>query len=39
VLSPREFTTRVGGLFLFVHDLVRLDGNAPASAPSFRAPP
>jgi transposase len=28
VLSPREFTTRVGGLFLFVHDLVRLDGNA-----------
>ncbi len=27
VLSPREFTTRVGGLFLFVHDLVRLDGD------------
>jgi len=25
VLSPGEFTTRVGGLFLFVHDLVRLD--------------
>lgn len=24
-LSPREFTTRVGGLFLFVADLVRLD--------------
>jgi hypothetical protein len=24
VLSPREFTTRVGGLFLFVPDLVRL---------------
>ena len=24
-LSPREFTTRVGGLFLFVSDLVRLD--------------
>src|SRR5436853_378457 len=24
ILSPREFTTRVGGLFLFVHDLVRL---------------
>jgi transposase len=24
-LSPREFTTRVGGLFLFVPDLVRLD--------------
>jgi transposase-like protein len=30
VLSPREFTTRVGGLFLFVHDLVRLDGDAMA---------
>ena len=28
VLAPREFTTRVGGLFLFVHDLVRLDGDA-----------
>jgi Transposase DDE domain len=28
VLSPCEFTTRVGGLFLFVHDLVRLDGDA-----------
>jgi transposase-like protein len=28
VLSPREFTTRVGGLFLFIHDLVRLDGDA-----------
>src|SRR5437879_4916859 len=28
LLSPREFTTRVGGLFLFVHDLVRLDGDA-----------
>jgi len=28
VLSPREFTTRVGGLFLFVHDLVRLDSDA-----------
>jgi Transposase DDE domain len=28
VLSPREFTTRVGGLFLFVSDLVRLDGDA-----------
>src|SRR6202165_1591508 len=25
VLAPREFTTRVGGLFLFVPDLVRLD--------------
>jgi hypothetical protein len=24
-LSPRELTTRVGGLFLFVPDLVRLD--------------
>jgi hypothetical protein len=24
-LSPREFTTRVGGLFLFVPELVRLD--------------
>ncbi len=24
-LAPREFTTRVGGLFLFVSDLVRLD--------------
>jgi hypothetical protein len=28
VLSPREFTTRVGGLFLFVHDLVRLASDA-----------
>ena len=28
VLSPREFTTRVGGLFLFVHDLVRLAADA-----------
>jgi hypothetical protein len=28
VLSPREFTTRVGGLFLFVHDLVRLNIDA-----------
>src|SRR5271155_1019980 len=27
VLSPREFTTRMGGLFLFIHDLVRLDGD------------
>jgi hypothetical protein len=27
-LSPREFTTRVGGLFLFVADLVRLDADA-----------
>jgi len=28
VLSPREFTTRMGGLFLFIHDLVRLDVEA-----------
>jgi hypothetical protein len=28
VLGPREFTTRVGGLFLFVPDLIRLDGDA-----------
>src|SRR6266851_4563100 len=27
-LAPRELTTRVGGLFLFVHDLVRLGGDA-----------
>jgi hypothetical protein len=27
VLSPREFTTRTGGLFLFVPDLVRLDAD------------
>jgi len=27
-LSPREFTTRVGGLFLFIPDLVRLDTEA-----------
>ena len=27
-LAPREFTTRVGGLFLFLHDLVHLDGDA-----------
>jgi transposase len=26
-LTEREFTTRVGGLFLFVPDLVRLDGD------------
>jgi hypothetical protein len=25
VLTPREFTTRTGGLFLFIPDLVRLD--------------
>jgi hypothetical protein len=28
VLSPREFTTRMGGLFLFVPDLVRLNSDA-----------
>jgi len=28
VLSQREFTTRMGGLFLFIHDLVRLDAEA-----------
>jgi len=28
ILTRREFTTRVGGLFLFVPDLVRLDGDA-----------
>ncbi len=28
VLNSREFTTTVGGLFLFVPDLVRLDGDA-----------
>jgi len=27
ILTAREFTTRVGGLFLFVPDLVRLDGD------------
>ena len=27
-VAPREFTTRVGGLFLFIADLVRLDGDA-----------
>jgi transposase-like protein len=31
VLSPGEFTTRVGGLFLFVHDLVRLGVDALAA--------
>ncbi len=29
-LEPREFTTRLGGLFLFVADLVRLDCDAMA---------
>jgi hypothetical protein len=28
VLCPREFSTRTGGLFLFIPDLVRLDGDA-----------
>jgi transposase len=27
-LAPREFTTRVGGLFLFIADLVRLESEA-----------
>lgn len=27
VLAEREFTTRMGGLFLFIPDLVRLDGD------------
>src|SRR6267154_693199 len=27
MLDPREFTTRVGGLFLFVPDLIRLDSD------------
>src|SRR5215468_3266472 len=30
-LSPREFTTRVGGLFLFIPDLVRLDAEVLAA--------
>jgi transposase len=32
VLSPREFTTTTGGLFLFVPDLVRLESDALAQA-------
>jgi hypothetical protein len=32
VLSPREFTTRTGGLFLFIPDLVRLGGDTLAEA-------
>jgi hypothetical protein len=32
VLSPREFTTRMGGLFLFVPDLVQLESDALAQA-------
>jgi len=31
MLGPREFTTRVGGLFLFVPDLIRLDSDALAA--------
>ena len=31
-LSSREFTTRVGGLFLFIADLVRIDTDALALA-------
>ncbi len=31
-LSPREFSTRVGGLFLFVADLIRLDSDALADS-------
>lgn len=41
-LSPREFTTRLGGLFLFVPDLVRLDSDALAQGaklPGSRAIP
>src|SRR5712692_9560484 len=30
VLGPRGFTTRVGGLFLFVPDLIRMDSDAVA---------
>jgi hypothetical protein len=42
VLSPREFTTKVGGLFLFLPDLIRLDGEAlarNAKLPSSRMIP
>jgi hypothetical protein len=35
-LTPREFTTRVGGLFLFIPDLMRL--NCEALAPSAKLP-
>jgi hypothetical protein len=31
-LSPREFSTRVGGLFLFLADLIRLDSDALANS-------
>jgi hypothetical protein len=40
--TPREFTTRVGGLFLFIPDLVRLDAEAlavNASLPGSRMIP
>lgn len=39
-LRPREFTTRLGGLFLFIPDLVRLDSDAlaqDAKLPGSRA--
>src|SRR5215831_2247516 len=32
VLTPREFTTRMGGLFLFIPDLVQLESEALAQA-------
>jgi len=32
VLTPREFTTRMGGLFLFIPDLVQLESDALAQA-------
>src|SRR5215469_15729254 len=32
VLTPREFTTRMGGLFLFIPDLVQLESDALAKA-------
>jgi transposase len=32
VLTPREFTTRMGGLFLFIPDLVKLECDALAQA-------
>ena len=31
-LDPREFSTRVGGLFLFIADLIRLDSDALADS-------
>jgi transposase len=31
-LNPREFSTRVGGLFLFIADLIRLDSDALADS-------